>query len=230
MAHFKSLAPGAGDSATTATSSTRSASYTASSPSTSKTLEVTPTPKRSSNRQDQEAKWAEEERRDALRREKREQERLARLLADQDRITDEEDAADDIASKQPTPVEAPEPGPAQPAEASMTEQLSMETTAPDPQVPQEPLAVLPDAEVHHGDGHAGHADDQSADTILAAESEDFEKGTSGAEEVGHGEAGEKRDDQSATTPLEEEAEEFEHGTHKAVLDESPTEERIRDEL
>jgi hypothetical protein len=72
-------------------------------------------------------------------------------------------------------------------------------------------------------GSAEHAADQSADTPLEAAADDFEHGET--EVPAH-----KHSDQSAVTPLEEEAEEFESGQHEAVWDESPTEERVKDEL
>lgn len=210
-----------GEPVESSSTASRSSSYTVST-----TPPSTPSPSvdRSAKRKEQEAKWAEEERRDQLRREKREQDRIARLLADQDRVTDEQDALED-SGPQGTPVEAAADPviPAQPAEAG-AEGLSVETTAPQPQVPQEPGEDL-ELEI----AKQLHGLDQSADTPLKAASEDFETGMSGGDDVFVDNL-DRGGDQSATTPLEQEAEEFEHGQHKAVQDESPTEERIRDEL
>jgi hypothetical protein len=179
------------------------------------------TENKAAQRQDAQAKWEEEERRDRLRREKREQERLARQFEDQERVTDEQDAQEDSGPQVVTPVqEAADP--LQPADASMSAQLSDQTTAPDPVVPEEPgQVVLKAAETLH----ATHSENQSPETPLDAASEDFNYGVSDSNEHA-----EKHGDQSAVTPLEEEADKFEHGQHKAVLDESPTEERIKDEL
>jgi hypothetical protein len=179
------------------------------------------TENKAAKRRDAQAKWEEEERRDRLRREKREQERLARMFEDQERVTDEQDAQEDSGPQAVTPVqEAADP--LQPADASMTAQLSDQTTAPDPVVPEEPGQIVLEAVETL---RPSHDEAQSPETPLDAASEDFNYGVSDSNDHT-----EKHNDQSAATPLEEEAEEFEHGQHKAVLDESPTEDRIKDEL
>lgn len=158
-------------------------------------------------RREMEAKWQEEERRDRLRREKKEQERLAQVFAEQDRLAEGE--FDD-----PSPVDA---------EEETVKVVHVAHSTEDP-VQAEIDAVLHElekvAETAAAKGHAAHADDQTADTPLQAASEDFEHGESGAADA------EVDTGYSATTPLEEQAEEFEHGTHAAV----DLEGHARDEL
>lgn len=183
----------------------------------------TPTEDKAAKLREQQAKWAEEERRDRLRREKREQERLARLFEEQDRVTDEDDAMEDSGPQVVNRVTpAAQPDAAQTAETTVEAGSAGEGVA-EPVVPMEPEQGDVTAEYIQPTGSAEHAADQSADTPLEAAADDFEHGET--EVPAH-----KHSDQSAVTPLEEEAEEFESGQHEAVWDESPTEERVKDEL
>lgn len=163
-------------------------------------------------RREMEAKWQEEERRDRLRREKKEAERLARVFEDQERLAEGE--FDD-----PSPVDP---------EAENVKVVHVAHGTPEDPVQAEIEKVLHELEAvaesaaagAHAAGHV-HADDQSPETPLQAASEDFEHGESPAGEGEEVDAG-----YSATTPLENEAEEVEEVSHAGDLHD----EHARDEL
>ena len=159
-----------------------------------------PTQNKSDKLKEQKAKWEEEERRDRLRREKREQERLARMFEDQERVTDEEDAQEDSGPQSVTPVQPAVEPVGVPSPAPVDE---ADDVAPPPVEPEAP-------------GSSTKTERSQAAQTDQASSE-------AERDVQH-------DDQSSTTPLEQEADEFEHGQHQAVWDESPSEQRIKDEL
>jgi hypothetical protein len=159
-----------------------------------------PTQNKSEKLKEQKAKWEEEERRDRLRREKREQERLARMFEDQERVTDEEDEQEDSGPQSVTPVQPVVEPVGVPSPAPLAE---ADNVAPPPIEPEAPGSSTQTEQ------------SQAAQTGQ----------TSGADERDA-----QHDDQSSTTLLEQEADEFEHGQHQAVWDESPTEQRIKDEL
>jgi hypothetical protein len=167
-----------------------------------------PTQNKSDKLKEQKAKWEEEERRDRLRREKREQERLARVFEDQERVTEEEDAQEDSGPQIVTPVQPVVEPVGVPSPASSGQ---ADTSAPQP--------IQPEAPGSSTDTKGS----QAVQTGQASTAHPDQKSTADKQHIQH-------DDQSSTTPLEQEAEEFEHGQHQAVWDESPSEERIKDEL
>lgn len=184
------------DETTTTTSTTQSQAAKKSAAAAAKDAET--------KRREMEAKWQEEERRDRLRREKKEAERLARVFEDQDRLAEGE--YDD-----PSPVDTEEEEnikvvhvahgtPADPVQAEIEKVLHE----------LEAVAESAAAGAHGAEktGHV-HAGDQSADTPLQAASEDFEHGESAA-------SGEADEGYSATTPLENEAEELDEVSHAGV--------------
>lgn len=159
-----------------------------------------PTQNKSDKLKEQKAKWEEEERRDRLRREKREQERLARMFEDQERVTDEEDAQEDSGPQSGTPVQPT----VEPIAVPSLSPLAETDNAASP--PVEPEA--PGSSIQTEQSQA-----TQTDQILGADDRNAQ-----------------HDDQSSTTPLEQAADEFEHGRHQAVWDESPSEQRVKDEL
>ncbi|KAJ9099116.1 hypothetical protein QFC21_003995 [Naganishia friedmannii] len=170
-------------------------------------------------RREMEDKWQEEEQRDQLRREKREKDRLARVFEDQDRLAegeyDDPSPIDNDAEEKVKVVHVGHATPEDPVQAEIDAALHE----------LEEFAATAAAAVHSSKGAAHHhrTTDQSADTPLQEESEDFEHGESHASD-----AQQVADDgHSATTPLEQEAEEFEHGVDAAV---ELQDGRVKDEL
>ena len=194
------------------------------------TAAAAPTEDKAAKLREQRAKWEEEERRDRIRREKREQDRLAQIFEEQDRVTDDDDAQEDSGPQVISKVTpAAQPGVAQSARSGAESRSSPDQTAADPAVPMQPgQTSIPDA-VSTTTGPEQtieleqRKDDQSATLPLEVAADDFEHGESDAPTT-------KTTDQSAVTPLEEKAAEFESGQHEAIWDESPTEDRVRDEL
>ncbi|KAJ9116301.1 hypothetical protein QFC22_004741 [Naganishia vaughanmartiniae] len=167
-------------------------------------------------RREMEAKWQEEERRDQLRREKKERERLAKVFEDQDRLSegeyDDPSPIDENDTEEKVKVvHVGHARPEDPVQAEIEAALHQ----------LEEVAEAAAASVHGSEGTARHhhASDQSADTPLQDKSEDFEHGESHAQVADGG--------HSATTPLEQEAEEFEHGVDAA---EELLDGRVKDEL
>lgn len=214
LEHFKTMI-GETDSISSATSSSSSSS--SSSPSSSSTTASAATSPESNKldaaaraalkRKELQEKWEEEERRDRIRREKREADRLARQLSEQDRLSDDENTEEERKLKEePTVVDVELPRAAQVADQK-SGPLNPSSGSP------AEAGTPPDAQ-----------EEAAAINDLIAE---FEKVTVPAV-TGTGKTVVDRET-SAGTPLEEEADVFEHGQHTKDGEEVK-DGHVRDEL
>lgn len=150
-----------------------------------------------------EERWAEEERRDRLRREKRERDRLEREFAEQDRLSHDEVSEEERRYKEdPIEIDVHIPR-ANVKDAQASQRVDPEDAAIED--------LLADFETPLEKG-------KTPPTPLEAESEEVEHGRT-----------EIDTETSASTPLEEQADVFEHGQHTRDGDKIK-DGHVRDEL
>lgn len=154
-----------------------------------------------------EERWAEEERRDRLRREKRERDRLEREFADQDRLSHDEMKEEERSYKE-DPIEVDvhlPPHPSNVKEAAQANQRAVDSEDSD----VEDLLAEFDTPLEKK---------KTPPTPLEADSQEFDHGKTQIDR-----------ESSASTPLEEQADAFEHGQHTKDGEEIK-DGHVRDEL